>query len=72
VIGCLPPEVPFTDLPEPVLDEYCAEIAAYFAAVSSHIACLDTERNRALLEAQRATGACSTFLSIQSAQKDLP
>jgi hypothetical protein len=76
VIRCLPPEVPFTDLPEAVLAEYRTEIAAefetYFAAVSSHIACLDTERNRALSEAHRATEAYSTFLNIQPAQKDLP
>ena len=75
-IRCLPPEVPATDLPEAVLAEYRAEIAAefeaYFAAVSTHIACLDTERNRALSEAHRATEAYSTFLNIQPAQKDLP
>ena len=67
VIRCLPPEVPFTDLPEAVLSEYRAEIAAefeaYFAAVSSHIACLDTERSRALSEAHSATEAYSTFLN---------
>ena len=76
VIRCVPPEVPVTDLPEAVLAEYRAEIAAefeaYFAAVSTHIACLDTERNRALSEAHRATEAYSTFLNIQPAQKDLP
>ena len=76
VIRCLPPEVPVTDLPEAVLAEYRSEIAAefeaYFAAVSIHIACLDTERNRALSEAHRATEAYSTFLNIQPAQKDLP
>lgn len=76
VIRCLPPEVPFTDLPEAVLAEYQSEIAAefeaYFAAVSSHIACLDTERNRALSEAHRATEAYSTFLNTPPAQKDLP
>ena len=70
VIRCLPPEVPVTDLPEAVLAEYRSEIAAefeaYFAAVSSHIACLDTERNRALSEAHRATEAslpCSLVLA---------
>ena len=76
VIRCLPPEVPVTDLPEAVLAEYRAEIAAefeaYFAAVSTHIACLDTERNRALSEAHRATEAYSTFLNSPPAQKDLP
>lgn len=76
VIRCLPPEVPVTDLPEAVLAEYRAEIAAefevYFAAVSSHIACLDTERSRALSEAHWATEAYSTFLNTPSAQKDLP
>ena len=76
VIRCLPPEVPVTDRPEAVLAEYRSEIAAefeaYFAAVSIHIACLDTERNRALSEAHRATEAYSTFLNIQPAQKDLP
>lgn len=76
VILCLPPEVPVTDLPEAVLTEYRAEIAAefeaYFAAVSSHIACLDTERSRALSEAHRATESYSTFLNTTSAQKDLP
>ena len=76
VIRCLPPEVPVTDLPEAVLDEYRSEIAAefeaYFAAVSSHIACLDSERNRALSEAHNATEAYSAFLNIPPAQKDLP
>jgi len=76
VIRCLPPEVPVTDLPEAVLAEYRYEIAAefeaYFAAVSTHIACLDTERNRALSEARVATDAYSTFLNTPSAQKDLP
>ena len=76
VIRCLPPEVPVTDLPEAVLAEYRAEIAAefeaYFAAVSTHIACLDTERSRALSEAHRATEAYSTFLNTPSAKKDLP
>ena len=76
VIRCLSPEVPVTDLPDAVLAEYRAEIAAefeaYFAAVSTHIACLDTERNRALSEAHRATEAYSTFLNTPPAQKDLP
>ena len=76
VIRCLSPEVPVTDLPEAVLAEYRSEIAAefeaYFAAVSIHIACLDTERNRALSEAHRATEAYSTFLNTPSAKKDLP
>lgn len=76
VIRCLPPELPITDLPEAVLTEYRAEIAAefeaYFAAVSSHIACLDTERNRTLSEAHLATEAYSTFLNTPPAQKDLP
>ena len=75
-IRCLSPEVPVTDLPEAVLAEYRAEIAAefeaYFAAVSSHIACLDTERSRALSEAQRATEAYSTFLNTPPAKKELP
>ena len=76
VIRCLAPEVPITDLPERVLSEYRAEIAAefeaYFAALSDHIACLDTERNRALSEAHMATEAYSTFLNTPTAQKDLP
>jgi hypothetical protein len=76
VIRCLPPEVPVTDLPDAVLTEYRAEIVAefdaYFAAVSTHIACLDTERNRALSEAHMATEAYATFLNIPPAQKDLP
>jgi hypothetical protein len=76
VIRCLPPEVPVTDLPEAVLAKYRAEIAAefeaYFTAVSTHIACLDSERNRVLSDAQAATEAYSTFLNIPSAQKDLP
>lgn len=76
VIRCLPPEVPVTDLPEAVLAEYRAEIAAefeaYFAAVSSHIACLDTERNRALSEAHMATEAYSIFLNTPTTPKDLP
>ena len=76
VIRCLAPEVPITALPEAVLAEYRAEIAAefeaYFAAVSTHIACLDTERSRALSEAGVATEAYSAFLNIPPAQKDLP
>lgn len=76
VIRCLPPEVPITDLPEAILSEYRAEIAAefeaYFTAVSAHIACLDTERSRALSEAHMATDAYSTFLNTPSAQKDFP
>ena len=76
VIRCLPPEVPVTKLPVAVLTEYRAEIAAefeaYFAAVSTHIACLDTERSRALSEARVATEAYSAFLNITPAQKDLP
>lgn len=76
VIRCLAPEVPITDLPEAVLVEYRAEIAAefeaYFAALSHHIACLDTERSRALSEARMATEAFSAFLNIPPTQKDLP
>jgi hypothetical protein len=76
VIRCLAPGVPITDLPQAVLAEYRAEIAAefeaYFAELSHHIACLDTERNRALSEARVATEAYSTFLNIPPAQKDLP
>lgn len=76
VIRCLPPKVPVTDLPTAVLSEYRAEIVAefeaYFAAVSTHIACLDTERSRALSEARVATEAYSTLLNIPPAQKDLP
>ena len=76
VIRCLAPGVPITDLPEAVLAEYRAEIAAefeaYFADLSDHIACLDTERSRALSEARLATEAYSAFLNIPPAQKDLP
>ena len=76
VIRCLAPEVPITDLPEAVLSEYRAEIAAefeaYFADLSNHIACLDAERSRALSEARVATEASSTFLTIPQAQQDLP
>jgi len=76
VIRCLPPDVPTADLPEAVLAEYRAEIAAefevYFSDLSNHIACLDSERSRALSEARVATEAYSTFLNIPPAQKDLP
>ena len=76
VIRCLPPEAPVTDLPEAVLAKYRTEIAAefeaYFAAVSTHIACLDAERSRALSEARVATEAYATFLNTPPAQKDLP
>jgi hypothetical protein len=75
-IRCLAPEVPITTLPDAVLAEYRAEIAAefeaYFADLSNHIACLDTERGRALSEARVATEAYSAFLNIPPAQKDLP
>jgi hypothetical protein len=76
VIRCLAPEVPITALPEAVFSEYRAEIAAefeaYFADLSDHIACLDSERSRALSEARVATEAYSAFLNIPPAQKDLP
>lgn len=76
VIRCLAPEVPITDLPEAVLAEYRAEIAAefeaYFAELSHHIACLDAERRRALSEASLATETYSAFVNIPPAQKDLP
>ena len=76
VIRCLPPEVPKTDLPAAVLSEYRTEIAAefeaYFAAVSTYIACLDSERSRTLSEAHAATEAYSTFLNTPPTQKDLP
>ena len=76
VIRCLAPEVPITALPEAVLSEYRAEIAAefeaYFTDLSDHIACLDSERSRALSEARVATEAYSTFLNVPPAQKDLP
>ena len=76
VIRCLAPEVPITDLPEAVITEYRAEITsefeAYFADLSDHIACLDTERSRALSEARVAAEAYSAFLNIPPAQKDLP
>jgi hypothetical protein len=76
VIRCLAPEVPITALPEAVLSEYRAEIAAefeaYFSDLSDHIACLDTERSRALSEARVATEAYSAFLNFPPAQKDLP
>ena len=76
VIRCLAPEVPITDLPEAVLSEYRAEIAAefeaYFADLSNHIACLDAERSRALSEAHVATETYSAFLNIPPAQKDRP
>jgi hypothetical protein len=76
VIRCLAPEVPITALPEAVLSEYRAEIAAefeaYFADLSDHIACLDTERSRALSEARAATEVYSAFLNIPPAQKDFP
>jgi hypothetical protein len=76
VIRCLPPQVPVTDLPESVLAEYRTEIGAefesYFSAISTHIACLDEERTRALTEARDAADAYATFLNIPPAQKDLP
>jgi hypothetical protein len=76
VIRCLAPEVPITALPEAVLSKYRAEIAAefdaYFTDLSDHIACLDTERSRALSEARVATETYSAFLNIPPAQKDLP
>ena len=76
VIRCLAPEVPITDLPEAVLAEYRTEIAAefeaYFVDLSAHISCLDTERNRALSEAQMATEAYSIFLNTPPTQKDRP
>ena len=76
MIRCLPPEVPITDLPAAVLSEYRTEITAefetYFTAISDHIACLDTERNRAMSEARMATDAYYAFLNTPPARKDLP
>ena len=76
VIRCLPLQAPVTDLPEAVLIEYRAEIGtefeAYITAIIDHIACLDTERTRALTEARDAADAYSTFLNIPPAPKDHP
>ena len=76
VIRCLPPEAPMTALPETVLAQYRAEIAAefetYFGAVTDYIACLDDERARALAEAHMATDAYSTLLNATPTRKDRP
>ena len=73
---CLPPEAPMTSLPEAVLVEYRAEIAAefeaYFSAVTDYIACLDDERTRILDEARAATEAYSTLLSSFPAARNTP
>ena len=73
VLGLL---ISMTALPASVLAEYRAEIAAefegYFREVSHYIACLDTERARALEEARIATASYSAFLDIPPPEKDLP
>lgn len=75
-LGCMPPQIPMTDLPKAVLADYRAEIAAefeaYFGAVSDYVTCLDIERARILAEARAATVAYSTLLAIPPKAKDLP
>ena len=76
VIRCLPPDVPMTSLPTAVLTEYRAELSAefesYFAAISVYIACLDSERARALSEATDVTSALAAILSSTPDQKERP
>lgn len=76
VIRCLPPEAPMTELPVDVLAEYRTEIAAefeaYFSSISEHIACLDEERARAMIEARAATEAYSRLINTIPVRKDLP
>lgn len=65
-----------TALPNTVLVEYRAEIAAefeaYFSVVTDYIACLDDERARTMEEARTATEAYSTFLTSIPVAKDRP
>lgn len=65
-----------TALPDAVLVEYRAEIAAefeeYFSAVTDYIACLDDERTRTMDEARAATEAYSTLLSTIPAARNSP
>lgn len=74
-LSCLAPVVPMIALPDDVLAEYRAEIAAefevYFDALTGYITCLDTERVRALAEAHLATEAYSALLEILPSPKDL-
>lgn len=76
VIRCLPPDVPMTALPAAVLTEYRAELSAefesYFSAISVYIACLDSERARALSEAKDATADLAAILSSTPDQKERP
>ncbi len=76
VSRCGPPEAPMTDLPVEVLVEYRAEIAAefeaYFVAISEHIACLDAERARAMIEARVATEAYTRLINTIPLRKAPP
>ncbi len=76
LIRCLPPEAPMTELPVDVLAEYRAEIAAefeaYFSSITEHIACLDEERARAMIEARAATEAYTRLINTIPVRKDLP
>lgn len=72
---CLAPAAPAIDLPAEVLADYRAEISgefeAYFAAITSYVACLDNERVRAMVEAQAAAAAYSHFLNLPHIQEDI-
>ena len=72
---CLAPAVPAIDLPAEVLADYRAEISgefeAYFAAITGYLACLDSERVRAMAEAQAAAAAYSDFLNLPHIQEDI-
>jgi hypothetical protein len=65
-----------TELPVDVLAEYRAEIAAefeaYFSSITEHIACLDEERARAMIEARAATEAYTRLINTIPVRKDLP
>jgi hypothetical protein len=75
-IRCLPPEAPMTELPADVLAKYrteiVAEFEAYFSSITDHIACLDEERARAMVEARAATEAYTRLINIIPVRKDLP
>lgn len=72
---CLAPVVPVIDLPVEVLADYRAEISgefeAYFAAITAYLACLDSERVRAMAEARGAAAAYSDFLNLPHIQEDI-
>lgn len=64
--SCIPPEPPYTALPEVDLREFRTELKSdfesYFNDISPFIACLDEERARVMAEGAELANAYKNFL----------